>query len=146
MHRRRAAEAYLGEHSFPLILQNVHRYFLYLALLFICVLAHDVWKALWFADPATGTHFGLGVGTLVLATNVVLLSGYTFGCHSLRHLIGGSRDVISTSGICATGYACSSALNRRHMLFAWMSLFSVGFADVYVRLCSMGVWHDLRIL
>src|SRR5450432_384195 len=73
---------YLGERSFPLIMQNVHRYFLYLALLFILVLAHDVWKALWFVDPATGrTSFGMGVGTLVLAVNVVLLGGYTLGCH-----------------------------------------------------------------
>ena len=37
-------------------------------------------------------------------------------------------------------------LNERHMLFAWMSLFGVALADVYVRLCSMGVIHDLRIV
>jgi hypothetical protein len=136
---------YLGEQAFPLILQNVHRYFLYLALLFIVILAYDVWKALWFIDPATGAErFGIGVGTVVLAVNVVLLGGYTFGCHSFRHLVGGGRDEISKSAICSAGYACSSSLNRRHMLFAWMSLFSVGFSDVYVRLCSMGVWSDFR--
>jgi hypothetical protein len=28
------------------------------------------------------------------------------------------------------------------MLWAWLSLFWVGFADVYVRLCSMGKIHD----
>ena len=33
-----------------------------------------------------------------------------------------------------------------HMLFAWMSLFSVGFSDLYVRLCSMGIWQDIRLL
>src|SRR5215468_11293240 len=66
--------SYLGERSFPLILQNVHRYFLYLGLLFILILAYDVWKALWFDQ-----RFGIGVGTIVLAINVVLLSGYTFG-------------------------------------------------------------------
>ena len=37
-------------------------------------------------------------------------------------------------------YSCVSGLNRRHQLFAWFSLFSVGFADLYVRLCSMGIW------
>ena len=37
------------------------------------------------------TDFGIGVGTIVLAINVVLLGGYTFGCHSLRHLVGGFR-------------------------------------------------------
>ena len=46
---------YRGENSFPLILQNVHRYFLFVALLFLVVLAHDVWKAMWFADAATGS-------------------------------------------------------------------------------------------
>jgi len=32
------------------------------------------------------------------------------------------------------------------MMFAWMSLFSVALCDVYIRLCSMGVWHDVRIV
>ena len=43
-------------------------------------------------------------------------------------------------------YACSTALNYKHQLFAWCSLFTVGFCDVYVRLCSMGIWTDFRIL
>jgi hypothetical protein len=138
---------YLGEQSFPLILQNVHRYFLYLALFFIVILLYDVWKAFWFVEATTGgTEFGIGVGTLVLAANVVLLGGYTFGCHSLRHLIGGGVDRLSESPGRDAGYRCVSCLNARHMIWAWMSLFSVAFADVYVRLCAMGVWRDLRIL
>src|SRR5437762_8828328 len=61
-------KTYLGERSFTLIVQNVHRYFLYLALIFLVILLHDVWKALWFNDPATGrASFGVGLGTLVLA-------------------------------------------------------------------------------
>src|SRR6185436_12017545 len=101
---------YLGERSFPLILQNVHRYFLYLALIFLVFLAHDVWNALWFTDPVTGAvSFGVGVGTLVLAANVVLLGGYTLGCHSLRHLVGGARDEISKSSVCSASYKCTSA-------------------------------------
>ena len=67
-------KSYLGERSFPLILQNVHRYFLYLALLFLFVLSYDVWKAMWFTDAAGRTTFGIGVGTIVLAVNRVLLS------------------------------------------------------------------------
>ncbi|MBA2434136.1 MAG: hypothetical protein M3480_10640 [Verrucomicrobiota bacterium] len=140
-------KTYLGERSFPLILQNVHRYFLYLALLFILVLAHDVWKALWFTDPATGqTSFGLGVGTLVLAMNVVLLGGYTFGCHSLRHLVGGFLDQFSKSPTAYRAYACVGCFNNRHGLWAWMSLFWVAFSDIYIRLCAAGIWHDWRIL
>ncbi|MBI4606884.1 MAG: succinate dehydrogenase [Planctomycetes bacterium] len=139
-------QRYVGESSLPLILQNVHRYFLYLALLFLVFLSHDVWKALWFEDPATGeAELGAGVGTLVLLGNVVLLAGYTFSCHSLRHIIGGRVDALPGSPIRFAAYSCASCLNRRHMLWAWMSLFSVGFADLYVRLCSTGVWSDWRI-
>ena len=139
--------SYWGERSFPLILQNVHRYFLYLAFLFLVVLAWDVWKALWFTDPATGRAvFGVGLGTLVLAANVVLLGGYTFGCHSLRHLSGGGLDEVSKVPLCRTAYGCVNVLNRRHMRWAWASLFSVAFADVYVRMLATGTWTDVRLL
>lgn len=134
-------KTYLGERSFPLIMQNVHRYFLYVALVFLILLAHDVWEALWFDG-----HFGIGVGTLVLLANVVLLSSYTLGCHSLRHIIGGFRDSLSGSQGRKRAYDCVSCLNVRHMRFAWFSLFSVGFADLYVRMCSMGIWKDWRVL
>jgi hypothetical protein len=137
---------YRGEHSFPLILQNVHRYFLYIAIGFLFVLGWDVWKALWFANPATGTNeFGMGVGTFVLALNVVLLGSYTLGCHSLRHLVGGRLTQLSRAPARKKCYGCVSSLNRRHMLFAWLSLVWVGFSDLYIRLCSMGVWTDWRI-
>jgi hypothetical protein len=139
--------SYRGEQSFPLIVQNIHRYTLIFALLLLVFLTHDVWKALWFADPATGREsFGIGVGTLVLAINVALLGSYTLGCHSLRHLVGGCGDCLSKAPAGGVGYTCVSALNRRHMLFAWMSLCWVGFSDLYVRLCSMGIWSDLRII
>jgi hypothetical protein len=140
-------KSYLGERHFPLILQNVHRYFLYIALAFLVILSYDVWNALWFTDPATGARtFGVGVGTLVLATNVVLLGGYTLGCHSLRHLVGGRLSQISKRPAQHQAYRCVSCLNRRHMTWAWLSLFWVAFSDVYVRLCAMGVWTDWRIL
>src|SRR5215471_7003815 len=133
--------SYLGERSFPLILQNVHRYFLYLALVFLIILARDVWNAFWFNG-----RFGMGLGTLVLLTNLVLLSCYTFSCHSLRHLVGGFRDRLTGAPARRRIYDCVSCLNRSHMLFAWCSLFTVAFSDLYVRLCSMGVWTDWRIV
>ena len=144
---REPRHSYRGEQSFPLILQNVHRYFMYVALLFLIILVHDVWDALWFTDPTTGiTRFGIGVGTLVLALNVVLLSSYTFGCHSLRHIVGGYLDRLAGRPVRRTAYACVSCFNRWHMRWAWMSLFGVAFADIYVRMCSMGIWHDWRLL
>ena len=138
---------YRGEASFPLIIQNIHRYFLYLALMLIIFLTNDVWNAIWFVDPATGQKsFGIGVGTIVLAANVTLLSCYTLGCHSLRHLVGGFMDKFSGSPIRQKTYQCVSCLNKRHMFWAWMSLFMVGFSDVYIRLCAMGIWTDWIIL
>ena len=139
-------KSYWGENSFPLIFQNFHRYFMYIALIFLVLLSYDVWLALWWPDPATGgVKFGLGLGTIVLAVNVVLLSSYTLGCHVMRHLAGGTFDEVSKHPICDKAYACSTALNYKHQLFAWLSLFSVGFCDLYVRLCSMGIWTDVRI-
>ena len=113
-------KGYIGESNWPLRIQNVHRYFLYVAVLFIFMLAYDAMAAFWFLDG-----FGVGVGSLVLTANVVLLAGYTFGCHSLRHLVGGRLDCVSASPTCLTFYKGCSALNRRHPLWAWASLFSV---------------------
>jgi len=138
---------YLGERSFPLIIQNIHRYFLYLALVFLVILAHDVYEAMWFRDPGSNREvFGIGLGTLVLAANVTLLTCYTLGCHSMRHLVGGKLDRLPRKALRKKAYDCSSCLNSRHMRWAWMSLFSVGFSDLYVRLCSMGILTDWRIL
>ena len=132
---------YRGERKFPLIIQNIHRYFLYLALLFIVILAYDAYEAFHFSDG-----FGVGVGTIVLTMNVILLSSYTLGCHSLRHLVGGRKDTLSDKPVQAGTYKCVSALNRRHMMFAWFSLFWVGFSDIYVRMCSMGIFTDYRLI
>ena len=137
--------SYLGERHFPLILQNVHRFFLYLALPFLVILAYDVWKGMWFSDASGGVTFGIGIGTLVLALNVVLLGSYTFGCHSFRHLIGGVLDRMSERPLRKKTYDCSTCLNRVHEQIAWSSLVTVAFADLYIRLCSMGIWHDVRL-
>ena len=131
---------YRGEKKFPLILQNIHRYFLYVALIFIVILTYDAIAATQFSDG-----FGIGVGTLVLTINVILLGSYTFGCHSLRHLVGGGCDVLSDKPVRQGLWNWVTKLNQRHMLFAWMSLFWVGFSDFYVRMVSMGVFTDYRI-
>jgi hypothetical protein len=139
-------KSYRGERFLPLVIQNSHRYFLYVALIFILILASDAYRAMWFADPSTGREsFGIGVGTIVLVINVVLLGGYTIGCHSLRHLVGGYLDQLSRAPARKKTYDCVSCLNRGHMRWAWLSLFWVAFTDVYIRLCAMGVWHDVRL-
>jgi len=139
-------KGYIGESNWPLRIQNIHRYFLYLAILFLFMLGYDAICAFWFKDANGQGSFGIGVGSLVLTINVILLTGYTLGCHSLRHLVGGRRDCMTDSPLCQKAYKGCSALNKRHMLWAWVSLVGVMFADIYVRLCSMGVWKDIRIL
>ena len=135
-------KSYLGERSFPLIIQNVHRYMFYLAALFIVILSYDAWLGMWFTDATGKEHFGIGVGTIVMTLNALFLGLYTFGCHSLRHLIGGFLDSKSKAPTCGKAYNCVSCLNRKHMMWAWISLFWVGFTDVYIRLCATGHIND----
>jgi len=158
---------YRGETRFPFILQNLHRYALYLALIFICFLWYDAIRAFSFPDswytitanfPAghegigslsISHSFGIGVGSLIMLANVILLTLYTFSCHSLRHLIGGKLDCFScvaAGGARHSTWKLSSYLNEHHMLFAWASLISVGLADFYIRLVATGAIRDLRLL
>lgn len=135
---------YRGETAFPFVLQNLHRYFLIFALALLVFLWTDVVHAFNFDGS-----FGVGMGTLVLLANSTFLSFYTLGCHSLRHLVGGNVDCHSCVMMGQARlriWQRVSILNRHHMLWAWVSLFMVGFGDLYVRLVSMGIWHDLRLL
>ena len=132
-----------GETRFPLIFQNLHRYAFYLAVLFIVVLAYDALLA--FRFP--GGRFGVGVGTLVMWLNVIFLAGYTFSCHDgCRHVCGRSVNQFSKAPTRYALWKVVTRLNERHPTFAWLSLFSVGLTDLYIRLVSMGVIRDLRIV
>lgn len=143
---------YKGE-TFLLLIQNLHRYALYFALCFIVVLYYDAFMS-FYRDG----EFGVGVGCIVLLLNATFLGLYTTGCHSFRHLMGGrlnhfacvgGQDVAkgAKEGTPSVRYSIwkrISKLNCKHMLSAWVSLFWVGFSDLYVRLCSMGVITDLN--
>lgn len=131
---------YRGETAL-LIFQNLHRYALYFAILFVFILSYDAIIA-FFKDGKPG----IGVGSIVLTINAILIGCYTFGCHSFRHLIGG-RDNCMSCGDETVKYGMwkrASWLNARHMLFAWLSLVWVMVTDLYVRLVSMGVIKDLN--
>lgn len=130
---------YRGETAL-LLFQNLHRYALYIAIAYIGILSYDAYLAFW-----RDGRFGIGVGTLVLLINPILLGAYTFGCHSFRHLIGGQLNCFTCDKVSQARHGAwrrVSWLNERHMLWAWVSLVWVGFADLYVRLVSMGVIHD----
>lgn len=136
-----ARPRYSGETVFPFILQNLHRYFFWLAVLIVVFLWWDALLA--FRFP---TGFGIGLGTLILIANVALLSLYTFSCHSCRYLCGGYLDSFAKAPLRYRLWQTANRLNERHGLYAWLSLFSVVVADVYVRLLAMGVIVDPRIV
>jgi hypothetical protein len=143
-------DEYAGETRL-LLFQNIHRYFMYIAIVFIFILGYDalhsfVWPS---GEPQKGGyHFGVSVGSIVLTTGTVLLALYTFGCHSLRHLVGGNVDCFS----CVRGgnarykaWHGVTKLNEHHMFWAWTSLFGVTFADLYVWLVASGRITDIRL-
>lgn len=139
-----AKRNYSGETRFPFILQNIHRYFLYAAIVILAFLWYDAIVAFDFNG-----QFGIGVGSLIMLVNVCFLSMYTLSCHSIRHLVGGKLDCFSCTAFGPprhSAWSGVSLLNEHHMLYAWMSLISVGSTDFYIRLLASGAIRDLRIL
>ena len=135
---------YRGETSFPFILQNVHRYFFYIVTVVLCFLWYDTVVAFRFHG-----RFGVGVGTLIMLVNVILLTTYSLSCHSLRHLVGGKLDCFSCTALGPprhTAWRGVTKLNEHHMFWAWISMISVALTDLYIRLVSAGVIRDFRLL
>ncbi|GAB3201865.1 hypothetical protein GCM10027261_37390 [Geodermatophilus arenarius] len=135
-HRR-----YTGETRFPLVGQNVHRYFLYAALLINVVLFYDAVLA--FRDE-TGEWGHMGLGTLVLLVNATLLALYSLSCHSCRHVVGGRLNNFSRHPLRYRAWTLVSRLNARHMQWAWASMASVALADLYVLLLATDTIRDVR--
>jgi hypothetical protein len=132
---------YTGETRLPLLGQNLHRYFFYAGLIFNVILTYDAILA--FRDE-TGAWGHMGLGTLVLLANAALLWLYSLSCHSCRHIVGGRLNSFSRHPLRYRFWTRVSALNARHMTFAWVSLFSVAFADFYVFLLATDTINDLR--
>jgi hypothetical protein len=139
------------ENALPFILQNLHRYMLYLAFIPLTFLWLDLIPA--FIAPA-GAHGvvdpgpRIGLGGVLFLVNVVLLTGYSLSCHSLRHIVGGRVDCFSctrTRRVRYTLWQRLTDLNRNHMWYAWSSLITVTLADVYVRLLAVGAFTDPAI-
>jgi hypothetical protein len=133
--------AYTGETRFPLILQNIHRWFWYAAVLVLAVLTFDAVLA--FRDEH-GNWGHMGLGTVLMVVNVVLLAVYTLGCHSCRHIVGGRLRHFSKHPVRYRLWTWVSKLNARHAQYAWYSLFSVALVDLYIALLAAGVFDDPR--
>jgi len=135
-HRR-----YSGESRFPLVLNNGHRYFFYAGLVFNVILSYDAVLA--FRDP-DGAWGHMGLGTLVLLANAVLLWLYSLSCHSCRHIVGGRLNAFSRHPLRYRFWTVASRLNAHHMRWAWTSLFGVALTDLYVLLVASDTIRDLR--
>ena len=133
---------YSGETRLPLILNNVHRYFFYAAVLVALILSYDA-VVLGFRDES-GDWGHMGLGSLVLVANVVLIWLYTLGCHSCRHVVGGRLRHFSKHPVRYRAWTLVSRLNADHARYAWLSLFSVALADLYVYLLAIGAISDPR--
>ena len=133
---------YRGETVFPWVLNNFHRFAFYVTFVQVIFLWYDAVVAFDFAG-----RFGVGVGSVLMIVNVLLLSGYTFGCHALRHLAGGELDCFSCSRAASARWRLwkgVTVLNVRHDRWAWASLASVWLTDLYVRGLVHGWFADLR--
>ncbi|ACU35377.1 MULTISPECIES: hypothetical protein [Actinosynnema] len=128
---------YTGETRFPLIAQNLHRYFFLAASVLLLVNTYDALAAL---------TTGLGLGNIILLVNVTLLGAYTLSCHSCRHIAGGRLKHFSRHPVRYRMWTLVSRLNARHMLLAWASLVFVCLTDLYIALVSAGVVSDLRFI
>ncbi len=132
---------YTGETRFPLIVQNLHRYLFYMALLIAVLLTYDVAQA--FRGP--DGNFGFGLGSLIMLANVILIWGYTLSCHSCRHITGGRLKHFSRHPVRYWIWTKISWLNRHHMALAWITLGTLMLTDFYIMLVASGAFSDPRI-
>ena len=133
--------SYSGETRFPLLFQNLHRYFFYAGLVFNVILTYDAVLAF---RNSEGEWFHMGLGTVVLLTNAALLWLYSLSCHSCRHIVGGRLKHFSKHPVRYRAWTLVSRLNGKHMQLAWVSLIFVAFTDLYIRLLSTGAITDPR--
>lgn len=130
---------YTGERGL-LLIQNLHRFFMYVALVFNVIL--------WVGAVRSYYHdgdIGVGLGSIILTVNAFFLMMYTFSCHSLRHFIGGGLDCFSCSAYTRTRkrvWDYVTAFNEHHRFWAWTSLIWVAGTDLYIRLVASDTITD----
>jgi hypothetical protein len=133
--------SYTGERRFPLIFNNSHRYFFYASSFIAVILTYDTLLGFRNEEYEWG-HMGLG--TLILLVNIVLVWAYTLSCHSCRHIMGGRLKSFSAHPVRYRLWTWISRLNGRHATLAWASLCSLAASDLYVYLLATDVFSDPR--
>jgi hypothetical protein len=128
---------YTGETRFPLLGQNLHRYFFYAAAIISVINTYDM--VLSFTT-------GIGLGNIILLINVVALWAYTISCHSCRSIVGGRINNFSTHPMRYKSWQFVSRLNVKHMQLAWLTLATLAITDFYIMAVAAGWISDLRIV
>jgi hypothetical protein len=134
-------KSYSGETRFPLVVQNLHRYAFYAAVLISLL---NTWDLIRSFHGTTG--FGFGLGNLVMLLNVVMLWAYTASCHSCRHIMGGRLKHFSQHPVRYRAWTFVSKLNTRHKELAWITLGTLALVDIYILAISAGWFSDLRFV
>ena len=132
---------YTGETRLPLILNNLHRWFWYAAVVVALILTFDTVLTFRNEDGEWG-HMGLG--SPIFLANIYLIWMYTLSCHSCRHAVGGRLRHFSKHPVRYRMWTWVSKQNAHHARYAWLSLFSVAIADLYVLLLATDTISDLR--
>jgi hypothetical protein len=132
---------YSGESRFPLVLQNIHRYFWMASIGVAIMLSADSVRS--FSQPG---GIGVGLGTLLVCVTTLAFWGYVLSCHAFRHLAGGGLRSFADHPLRHRLWRFASRLNAHHGQFAWVSLPSVIVTDAYIRLLSVGAFADPHVV
>ncbi len=127
---------YTGETQFPLILNNIHRWTWYPAVLLSALLGWEALRSFWHEGS-----FHLGLGSIILVINAILIALYTFGCHSCRHITAGRINSFSQHPLRYKMWTGISRLNANHGKWAIVSMIFIVVADYYIRLVAAGTIH-----
>lgn len=133
---------YKGESKLPWVLNNFHRYFMYLAVILALYHWYEAIHSFVFIG-ASGNEFGMGIGTILAVLDATTLTLYVSTCHAFRHMMAGR---INRQGkISAPIAKFLDKLNPYHGRFFWLSLTTVWIWDIYVRLMGHGILDVVRL-
>ena len=126
------------------ILNNIHRYMMYLAILIILFKVYDVYHTMHITATDGSEGIGVSVGTLFLALEAAFLFMYVVTCHAFRHIIGGALDRWDKGLARFKGkiFWRVSKGNIHHGVWFWLSLLVVFLGDMWVWAVSSGQFTD----
>lgn len=124
---------YRGENKAPYIINNIHRYFFFIA--FVLAIFHSIEFIKLVFSGGFGTLEG-SIATIILGIDALFLALYVLSCHSCKHIVGGSLNRTRGSSLRRFRYKSwkfIKKLNVNHHAYFWLSLTTILVADVYIR-------------